>query len=67
MFYEHKPGLDTLYPFNLPLLEVKTLHFINLTSQKMFLQQIDHNIKRLLSLSADVLVQVDYTTGLVQT
>ena len=28
----------------------------------MFLQQIDHNIKRLLSLSADVLVQVDYTT-----
>ena len=33
----------------------------------MFKQQIDHNIKRLLSLSADVLVQVDYTTGLVQT
>ena len=33
----------------------------------MFYHQIDHNIKRLLSLSVDVLVQVDYTTGLVQT
>ena len=33
----------------------------------MFYQQIDHNIKRLLSLSVDVLVQVDYTAGLVQT
>ena len=33
----------------------------------MFLQQIDHNIKYQLSLSADVLVQVDYITGLVET